>query len=347
MLYFWLSSSGYSDEELSPLFWKGWLPFAIAFGAGVSCTGLGGFVAARLAKRRQLLQATIAAVVAAVLCLLFLGIIGASGALNWLWWSYPPLAVVAGLFGGDLARHTGGKTRSASGRRAPSSGYREELSAPPGVPWTLTDILLVSLLLVFGSSVYAFLEHGVLHGIRITAILRQFSDGLLGLCLPIFYLRRRYSIPPAGLGLRRGRLHPLTSVALGVGLAAAYHLLVRAHLPGFLTGDHLSFRGALLFPLSLHGFSATVLAPLSEEVMFRGFLYLYLRKVLGSLPGLVIQAVLFSGLHGTSYSNSYLAINRILIGLMLGLLFEKTRSLYPSIVCHSSLNYLLIVFAAS
>ena len=100
-------------------------------------------------------------------------------------------------------------------------------------------------------------------------------------------------------------------------------------------------------PLFPYGFASTVLVPLSEEVLHRGFLYAYLRTVLGKWPALVLQAVMFTALHlrlaDPSWSYGIHLADVFLLGLAFGFLYEHTESLYPSIVCHGTINYLAIL----
>lgn len=82
----------------------------------------------------------------------------------------------------------------------------------------------------------------------------------------------------------------------------------------------------------------SVLAPVSEELYFRSFLYLALRKRLGRLPGLIIANCFFGMMH----LDLLRFIPITLGGIWLTILYEKTGSLYPSIVAHAVWNALMI-----
>jgi membrane protease YdiL (CAAX protease family) len=213
---------------------------------------------------------------------------------------------------------------------------------------TVADAVVVNLCCSAGALAAYMLARIVVDDIRFAWLSWSYTAGLLGLGVPILWIRRRYGLPKEALGLQCGKLRPMTSVALGMGLAVAYYPLIRVHLfpPQIGAGTQPSALALLLSPLSLSGFASTVLTPLGEEVLFRGLLYAFLRQALGTGPALVVQAVLFGALHlGTApHSTLTLGVDAGLIGLMLGLLYEKTKSLYPSMFCHGTINYLAMLY---
>ncbi|MGD0510328.1 MAG: type II CAAX endopeptidase family protein [Candidatus Micrarchaeaceae archaeon] len=76
-----------------------------------------------------------------------------------------------------------------------------------------------------------------------------------------------------------------------------------------------------------------LIAPINEEIFFRGFLVPRL--------GIIISAVLFAIVH-----LSYLSVSEFLaafvFGLIAGYVYKKTQSLYPSIVAHMIVNFITI-----
>ncbi|MDZ7837631.1 MAG: CPBP family intramembrane glutamic endopeptidase [Actinomycetota bacterium] len=81
-----------------------------------------------------------------------------------------------------------------------------------------------------------------------------------------------------------------------------------------------------------------VVAPFSEEIFFRGFLYSAFKKAWGVNAGLFLSSLLFALVHMEVYS----FIPIFLIGWMLAYMFEKTRSLFPVIFLHAVYNLILI-----
>jgi membrane protease YdiL (CAAX protease family) len=76
-----------------------------------------------------------------------------------------------------------------------------------------------------------------------------------------------------------------------------------------------------------------VIAPISEEILFRGFIFTALRNWHGTLPAAVIAGLLFGGVHVGSAPVLDL-VPLAALGFGLCLLYRYTRSLYPCIVTH-------------
>ena len=77
-----------------------------------------------------------------------------------------------------------------------------------------------------------------------------------------------------------------------------------------------------------------VFAPICEETLFRGFLYSSLRRKMGIFPSVVISSALFAVLH--------LDVGGLLplftLGCLFALIFEKTKSIVPSMITHGLWN---------
>ena len=82
-----------------------------------------------------------------------------------------------------------------------------------------------------------------------------------------------------------------------------------------------------------------VIAPFSEEVFFRGFLYSAFKKNWGVNAALFLSSLLFAAVHLELYS----FIPLMIIGWILAYLFEKTKSLIPAIFLHGVYNLILIL----
>jgi len=77
-----------------------------------------------------------------------------------------------------------------------------------------------------------------------------------------------------------------------------------------------------------------LLAPFCEEALFRGFLYGSLRSRLGVGTSLFVSAALFSSVH----LDPGAVVPLFCIGWICGFVFERTRSLVPSMVAHGLWN---------
>jgi uncharacterized protein len=99
------------------------------------------------------------------------------------------------------------------------------------------------------------------------------------------------------------------------------------------------------------GFIKFVLSPVSEEIILRGFIYGYLRTRTRRSIAIILQSFLSSIFHiyyilTAIRSNELLIVLSYLIfvNIVFGLLYEKTKSLYPPIICHGLYNYLVYIF---
>ena len=82
-----------------------------------------------------------------------------------------------------------------------------------------------------------------------------------------------------------------------------------------------------------------VIAPLCEEVYFRGFLYPAFRKSFGVVIGIFLSSIVFAAAHLDLYSFFPIMI----IGWILAFMYEKTRSIFTVIFLHSIYNLTLIL----
>jgi len=86
------------------------------------------------------------------------------------------------------------------------------------------------------------------------------------------------------------------------------------------------------------------LVPLTEELLFRGLIFRWLRQRLDFWPAAFVSAAIFGVAHGSPDK----AVIAGLLGLPLAWLFEKSRSLVPAILLHQTYNSLalMLTFAA-
>jgi len=84
-----------------------------------------------------------------------------------------------------------------------------------------------------------------------------------------------------------------------------------------------------------------VLAPVFEELFFRGLFYPPLRRSLGPTLAIVIDGIVFGALHMRYLS----IISLILVGMILAYVYEKTESLYAPIMTHALYNGMVVVIS--
>jgi membrane protease YdiL (CAAX protease family) len=86
--------------------------------------------------------------------------------------------------------------------------------------------------------------------------------------------------------------------------------------------------------LGLMVFAAVVVAPICEEIIFRGHLHAVLKRYCGLWPAAVASSLVFACAHG----NLTAALPLFLFGLLLVLLYEKTGSLWAPMFSHFLFN---------
>jgi len=83
-----------------------------------------------------------------------------------------------------------------------------------------------------------------------------------------------------------------------------------------------------------------VIAPVVEETVFRGFVYAGLRRRFGALLAIPLSALLFGLAHLSLAIGGMLAVS--VIGALLAYLYERSRTLWPSIIAHGVHNLLTV-----
>jgi membrane protease YdiL (CAAX protease family) len=82
-----------------------------------------------------------------------------------------------------------------------------------------------------------------------------------------------------------------------------------------------------------------VVAPICEEILFRGFIFTALRNWRGTLPAAVITGLVFGAVHAGSAPALDL-VPLAALGFGLCLLYRRSGSLYPCFIAHSLNNSL-------
>jgi membrane protease YdiL (CAAX protease family) len=91
------------------------------------------------------------------------------------------------------------------------------------------------------------------------------------------------------------------------------------------------------FLLAASALLTTVIAPICEETLFRGYIFAALSKWKGWIPGAVVTGVLFGAVHvGSAPVEDLVPLG--VLGFALCFLYRRTGSLYPCIAVHSLNN---------
>jgi len=208
--------------------------------------------------------------------------------------------------------------------------------------WITSIVLILALPLAYTSAYLLFKsERGATYGcVYIMSFLLFF--------LPILRVKKYSKAWRNNLGLNKGKWPIGLTLMIGVGVGLGY-FAIKSLVWGLqlsLDSSKINVLRSILALITLQGFASIVLGPFSEEVFIRGFLYGYMRSRIGVGFGLLVQAVIFAVLHldlSFSVSSFGLVFEGIVVGFLLGILYEVSASLYPSILCHSTGNYILFV----
>lgn len=150
---------------------------------------------------------------------------------------------------------------------------------------------------------------------KLTAIgLGKFNPGLLGWSVLAF---------PAYL---------VISTALSSVFAAVFNIDLTEHQDIGYT-DPNGYELALIFV------ALVVLAPLVEEILFRGFLFSAFRRTFGFWIGAIGVSLLFAIAHG----QANVGIDVFVLSMFLCYLREKTDNLWPAVALHSLKNLVAFI----
>lgn len=222
------------------------------------------------------------------------------------------------------------------------------------VPWTLRDTLLASLtavaLVAVGVEVrngagWLLSRSGLAPPSGTVRVLTAFALEAVLIVPAWFWGPHRHGGGWASLGFRR---FPFTRSAVLGSASLAFIMVIntiwdivrrRMGWPG--QPDYLPLFGEGLAGLAVALLLGAGVAPVAEEVFFRGYLYTGLRERWGLGWGLVASALLFAVVH---------LVPGVLppvffTGLVLATVYEANDSLWPCIILHGTINALAFIAA--
>jgi len=89
--------------------------------------------------------------------------------------------------------------------------------------------------------------------------------------------------------------------------------------------------------------SAAIISPIYEEIFYRGFLYRWLRTRIGFSGAILLSSIIFTVIHIPTYNT--MPVN-FFSGIIFALAYEKTGSIWTSVIIHGSTNGIMILLAS-
>jgi len=243
-------------------------------------------------------------------------------------------------------------TEQPTERGSGSQDGLNERHALPATPWTGRDMLwaalsgpaiMVGLVIVLQLWLMVFLRAiGLAAAPQVTTFITLLAE--MGLLVPVWWFGiRKYGLPWSAIGLRR--FDPSRSLGLGCMFllsALAFNFSWSLLLSPFglrSQPDMLPLFGGGFGGLLLALFSGGIVAPVAEELFFRGYLFAGLRQKMGRSRALWLSAALFALVH--IVPTSWPPI--LFLGLLFAILYEQTGSIWPAVALHGAINSLAFV----
>ncbi|MEX0785076.1 MAG: CPBP family intramembrane glutamic endopeptidase [Dehalococcoidia bacterium] len=224
-------------------------------------------------------------------------------------------------------------------------------------PWGIPAIALgLALpLLLWGSSLAIAIAEGtpedlssgeIIVGLIFTIIL---LDGLF-IALPAAVCLWRYRLTWRALGFRSFSPGlwwlPISVAGVGhLGIIAYGLILIAFGVDPPEQDIEGLFDSRAVLPMV--GLATVIMAPLAEELFFRGFVFPGLIRPLGVTGAMLASGLLFGMFHVTNVETLGLVLPFGLIGMLFAWLYYRTGSLWPSIAAHLIFNAVSFTILAS
>jgi uncharacterized protein len=216
------------------------------------------------------------------------------------------------------------------------------------VPWTLRQALLIILFINLLQLAISLVGKTYLDKVMDFNLLSLF-DALLYIGIVYAFVRFKAKGGSADLGLHTHKLFRSILAGAFTGFVTAITVLLTGYLMVRLIGkepstqqvQEVARQAQSLWQISLFLMIASLIVPIKEELVFRGFIYPAFRDRVGVNWGIILTAVFFALVHGDLIRFIPLLIG----GIALNIVYQRTGSLYSSIVAHGVWNGIMGVLA--
>lgn len=221
--------------------------------------------------------------------------------------------------------------------------------------WGFLDIFLVYFGLLIVGIFFGFYGDVIMNFFSIWGIpyneLSYFTVGFLiqfitTIGLVFLFTLTRKGVRLSDLGIRRARTLDYAKYGLLGGLFLLVLIVVLGYIINYLQPDlnPQVFEEMLRSITTVPGFIilfiiGAVMAPISEELFYRGMIYPVLRKHMGPLWGAILAGIVFGLAHWDFWRTIPLAVG----GIILCYIYEKTRSIFVPAVTHGVWNGIMAI----
>lgn len=225
----------------------------------------------------------------------------------------------------------------------------------PSVPWTARQVLIS----VAAITVVFMVVLGSVIGLAEIVDVGEWGEDviLLGaafvlqgvMLLSVWY----FAVRPAGshwalLGFRR--VKPISTTLITIAGITICHALVIAYvqvvnwldIDTLVPGNPFESWNIDTISFAIIAFSAVIIAPLFEEIFFRGFMYQAFRKTMR----VWLAAILTSLIFGIAHIDPAIIIPIALVGMILLGIYRWTGNLWSSIITHAGYNAIAVIALA-
>ena len=200
------------------------------------------------------------------------------------------------------------------------------------VPWSLREILFSLASVVLLSIVGVWVAYRWPATTNIVVVVYELAY-VFPVLVVLFLKRVKFET----LGFRS---FTLKNLAIGCGLLFGTYLIIMVHNLLLLSfgiapqGEYLTelFNSEEDFWVLV--FVGVIIAPLAEEIFFRGFLFSGFRQKYGWKRAALLSAALFSVAH----LQLVVLIPTFLMGFVLAYLFHHSKSIWPGVILHLAVN---------
>ncbi|NWF63438.1 MAG: CPBP family intramembrane metalloprotease [Chloroflexi bacterium] len=208
-------------------------------------------------------------------------------------------------------------------------------AAPQPASWSANDAWLGLGLLIIVIAVYLVVVAQLGDSRAIYIFVITTFEMLLLIPIAMIFLLRRISWKDLGLrGFDRNNLSLGCGLLVFVYIFMVINKLIMRALGIISQAESLSELIDEIDSPLLFVFVTAIIAPFTEELFFRGFLFKGLREKYGWIHALMFSSIIFALFHGQIAT----LIPTFLLGALFAYLYQRTESVYPGMILHFIIN---------